>query len=61
MLKILRHYCYLVEDVLKAGLWSMLQDLDDPDLRRLADALLETVLKSRTDSTIKEYLGAYKH
>ena len=44
----------------KEGPWSVLRELDDPDLRRLADALRETVLKSRADSTIKKYLGAFK-
>ena len=29
-------------------------------LRRLAMALLETVLRSRADSTTKKYLGAFK-
>lgn len=46
--------------MLKEGPWSLLRELDDPDLRRLADALPETVLKSRADSTVKKYLGAFK-
>ena len=33
---------------------------EDPELRRLAMALLETVLKSRADSTTKKYLGAFQ-
>ena len=46
--------------MLKEGPWSLLRELDDPDLRRLADALPDTVLKSRADSTVKKYLGAFK-
>lgn len=51
---------YFVADVLKTGPWSVLRELEDPDLRRLAEALPETVLKSRADSTTKKYLGAFK-
>ena len=60
VLKILRLHCYLVADVLKAGSWSVLEELDDPDFRRLVDTLSETLLKSRADSTTKKYLGMYK-
>ena len=58
----MNHNCYtiLVTDVLKVGPWSVLRELDNSDLRRLADALPETVLRSRADSTTKKYLGAFK-
>jgi len=51
---------YLATDVLKARPWTVLRELEDPDLRSLAEALPETVLKSRGDSTTKTYLGAFK-
>ena len=51
---------YLLVDVLRAGPWTVLRELEDPDLRRLAEALPETVLRSRADSTTKKYLGAFK-
>ena len=51
---------YLATDVLKARPWTVLRELEDPDLRSLAEALPETVLKSRADSTTKTYLGAFK-
>ena len=40
-----------------AGMWPLLSNLEDPELRRLALALPATVLKSRADSTSKKYLG----
>ena len=40
-----------------AGMWPLLSNLEDPELRRLAQALPATVLKSRADSTSKKYLG----
>ena len=39
---------------------KLLKDLDDPELRNLADALPSTILHSRTDSTSKKYLSAFK-
>ena len=43
-----------------AGVWPLLKDLEDPELRRLAQSLPATVLGSRADSTTKKYLGAYQ-
>ena len=43
-----------------AGVWPLLEDLEDPELRRLAQSLPATVLRSRADSTTKKYLGAYQ-
>ena len=42
-------------------MWAILEDLKDPDLRQLVEALPGTVLQSRADSKTKKYLGAYKH
>ena len=38
----------------------MLKDLEDPELKELADKLPDTMLHSRGDSTIKKCLGAFK-
>ena len=46
--------------VFTSGAWPLLSNLEDPELRRLAQALPATVLRSRADSTTKKYLGAYK-
>ena len=45
---------------MSAGVWPLLKNLEDPELRRLAQSLPATVLKSRADSTTKKYLGAYQ-
>ena len=37
-----------------------LKDLEDPELKELADKLPDTILQSRADSTVKKYLGAFK-
>ena len=45
---------------MSAGVWPLLKNLEDPELRRLAQSLPATVLRSRADSTTKKYLGAYQ-
>ena len=40
-----------------SGVWPLLSNLDDPELRRLAKALPATVLKCKADSTTRKYLG----
>ena len=47
-------------DVLSTGPWSTLKELEDMDLRRLAEALPSSVLHWRAASTTKKYLGAFK-
>ena len=42
------------------GVWPLLDTLEDPELRPLAQSLPATVLRSRADSTTKKYLGAYQ-
>ena len=46
--------------VFSAGAWPLLGNLEDPELRRLAQSLPATVLRSRADSTTKKYLGAFR-
>ena len=52
--------CYLPADILKQGTWNQLKDLEEPELKELADKLPGTVLCSRADSTVKKYLGAFR-
>ena len=47
-------------DVFSSGVWPLLSNLDDPELRQLAKALPTTVLKCKVDSTTKKYLGAFQ-
>lgn len=42
------------------GTWKDLKTLEDPDLQELAAKLPSTVGKSRADSTVRKYLGAFK-
>jgi len=47
-------------DLQSAGVWPLVDDLDDLDLAELATQLPATMLKSRADSSVKKYLGAYR-
>ena len=47
-------------DVLKGGVWQLLQDVSDPELKKLADALPTTVLHGQATSSTKKYLGAFR-
>ncbi|KAL5484141.1 hypothetical protein EMCRGX_G020589 [Ephydatia muelleri] len=54
-----------VKDLHKGGVFTvralpLLSNLEDPELRRLAQALPVTVLSSRADNTTKKYLCAYQ-
>ena len=50
----------LILEVFQYGEWSLLGELDDPELIRLANQLPETLLRSRADSSVKKYVGAIK-
>eukprot|EP00731_Ephydatia_muelleri_P022352 Em0014g943a len=50
----------LREDVFSSGVWPLLSNLEDPELRQRAKALPATVLKCKADSTTKKYLGAFQ-
>ena len=45
--------------MLTTGAWESLQEVQDPELRRLAEALPGTLLQSRASSTTAKYLRAY--
>ena len=49
-----------IADVFSAGVWPLLGNLEDPELRRLAAGLPAVVMQSRADSTTKKYLGAFQ-
>ena len=46
--------------MLSAGVWESLNDLQDPELKRLASYLSDTVLHSRASSTVTKYLHAFR-
>ena len=47
-------------DICSAGVWPLLSNLEDPELRRLAAGLPAIVLSSRADGTTRKYLGAFQ-
>ena len=47
-------------DVLEKGAWSFFKDLEDPELRSLAEELPATVMNCRAGSTTIKYLRAFK-
>ena len=53
------HASLLYVDIASQGTWSLLEELEDPDLKGLASRLPATILHSRADSTVKKYLRAY--
>ena len=59
-LLIYRFQLFFNTGVFSAGAWPLLGNLEDPELRRLAQSLPATVLRSRADSTTKKYLGAFQ-
>ena len=53
-------YMFATADIQSTGVWPLLTEFDDPELTRLASQLPATLLKSRADSSVKKYLGAYR-
>jgi len=47
-------------DVWEQETWKLLKDLEDPELRNLANALPSTILHCRANSSSKKYLSAFK-
>jgi len=45
---------------MQEGSWKLIHELDDPDLKALAEKLPSTVLHSCADSTSRKYLGAFR-
>ena len=46
--------------VLMEGSWKLMSDLEDPELKALAQSLPTTILHSHVDSTVKKYLGTFR-
>ena len=53
--------CYILflVEATPGSVWESLQQVQDPELRRLTNALPHTLLQSRADSTTKKYLAAF--
>ena len=47
-------------NVLKFGVWQVLQDVQDPELKCLAATVPMIVLSSRAKSSTKQYLSDFK-
>ena len=47
-------------DTLVTGVWREISQLQDPELRRLAESLPKTALRSRVDSATMKYLYAFQ-
>ena len=46
-------------DLQAADLWKEINGVGDPELKRLAEHLPDTLLKARAESTTKKYIAAY--
>lgn len=51
---------YVVLDVVSQGTWTLLNELEDPELKSFASRLPTTILHSHADSTVRKYLGAFR-
>ena len=47
-------------DVLSSGVWTTLRELENPELRGLAERLPTSTLNSKAESTTRKYLGAFR-
>ena len=53
--------CYLFYvDVLDKGVWRVLKELEDPELKDLAEELPVTLMSSHASSTTSKYLRAFR-
>ena len=50
--------CKLV--ITSQGTWRQLLEIKDPDLKKLANRLPNTLSHSRADSTMKRYFGGFR-
>ena len=48
-------------DVLDKGEWKILKELEDPELKNLAEELPVTVMSSHANNTTSKYLRAFRH
>ena len=52
-------FFYALPDVFEKEVWPELQDIQDPELKDLAESLPLIVLQSKTPATAKKYSGAF--
>ena len=52
--------CSLPVEVLSIRKWAQLKDLEDKNLKRLAEGLPAIILQCKATSTTKNYLGGFK-
>ena len=50
-------HCLTSSDVMTVGPWSILNELKDANLQRLAEALPKSLLQSTAIATTRKYLG----
>ena len=48
-----------LSEVFEQGVWSQLQEFEDPELQELAESLPAVVLRGKAPSTVKKYSGAF--
>ena len=53
-------YVCLTTEVFTKGVWTVLDSVEDPELRRLAHSLPQVVLSSRADSTTTKYMYSFR-
>ena len=58
--ELIRSCISLTVDVFESGAWQLFKDLEDPELRRLAETLPEIILQCQATSTTRKYLGAFR-
>ena len=51
--------CLQLTDVFSQGIWPDVQNLEDPELKELAECLPSIVLQSKAPATVKKYSGAF--
>ena len=49
----------ILTEVMTGSVWDTIQQAEDPELKRLARTLPDTLLRGRADSTTRKYLGAF--
>jgi hypothetical protein len=49
-----------VSDVFSQGIWAGIKELNDPDLRKLAEGLPQVVMMAREDGTVKQYMYGFR-
>ena len=51
--------CIHLTDIFSQGIWPDVQNLEDPELKELAEYLPSIVLQSKAPATVKKYSEAF--